>query len=85
MVSSWTFFFVYIFKDLFKISFRYSNLTLLLLMAESSVPEKQTGLGFDEDGKTSKEKNEYCPKLERVTKRKGVDITGNVFALNILA
>ena len=54
-------------------------------MAESSVPEKQTGLGFDEDGKTSKEKNDCCPKLERVTKRKGVDITGNVFALNILA
>ena len=80
MVSSWTFFFVYIFNVLFKISFRYSNLTILLLMAESSVPEKQTGLDFDEDSKTSKEKNECCSKPERVTKRKGVDITCNVFA-----
>lgn len=54
-------------------------------MAESPVPEKQTGLDFDEDSKTSKEKNECCPKPERVTKRKGVDITCNVFALIILA
>lgn len=44
-------------------------------MAESPVPEKQTGLDFDEDSKTSQEKNECCPKPERVTKRKGVDIT----------
>ena len=57
------------------------NLTLLLLMAESPVPENQTGLDFDEDSKTSKEtENECCPKPERVTKRKGVDITCNVFA-----
>ncbi|XP_067024403.1 tetratricopeptide repeat protein 28-like [Acropora muricata] len=44
-------------------------------MAEKPVPEKQAGLDFDEDSKTSEEKNESCPKLERVTKRKGVDIT----------
>ena len=54
-------------------------------MAESPAPEKQTGLDFDEDSKISKEKNECSPKLERVTKRKGVDITCNVFALIILA
>lgn len=53
-------------------------------MAEKPVPEKQAGLDFDEDSKTSKEKNECCPKPERVTKRKGVDITCNVFASNIL-
>ena len=56
------------------------NFTLLLLMAEKPVPEKQAGLDFDEDSKTSEEKNESCPKLERVTKRKGVDITCNVLA-----
>lgn len=39
-------------------------------MAESPVPEKQAGLDFDEDSKTIEEKNESCPKLERVTKRK---------------
>ena len=78
--------FIYIFNDLFKISFNLGrNFTLLLLMAESPAPEKQTGLDFDEDSKISKEKNECSPKLERVTKRKGVDITCNVFALNILA
>ena len=54
-------------------------------MAEKPVPEKQAGLDFDEDSKTSEEKNESCPKLERVTKRKGVDITCNVFAWNIMS
>ena len=59
------------------------NFTLLLLMAESAVAEKR-GLDFDEGSKTGDEEKECCPKLERVTKRKGVDIACNVFALNIL-
>lgn len=53
-------------------------------MAESAVAAKR-GLDFDEDSKTGDEEKECCPKLERVTKRKGVDITCNVSALNILA